>query len=209
MLYRILRAHWRNPAQGFRTLRSLYAYRVAQEELRKTPSGVGDIASAQLRLASKRVGIGAEAIASDVARWMEQEPLPLLVSSRRRGLVELLQRAKRSGLQLAAFSDYPADQKLVAMGIVDFFDVVVSAQDPEVQRFKPDPKGLEITLRRLKVRNHEAIYIGDRAAVDAAAAARAGIRHLILSDRENFAELSDSLVPRGSAEGCTKADGEL
>jgi FMN phosphatase YigB (HAD superfamily) len=207
MLYRILRAHLWSPAQGLLTLRALRAYRKAQEELRKIPYGVGNIASAQLVLASKHTGICDEAIACDVARWMEKEPLPLLAGSRRMGLVELLERAKTSGLQLAAFSDYPPDKKLKAMGIEGFFDVVVSAQDPEVQRFKPDPRGLQIVLQRLKVRKNEAIYIGDRAAVDAAAATRAGIRHFILSRRETFAELTDLLVPRGVGGGCASGWG--
>jgi hypothetical protein len=35
-------------------------------------------------------------------------------------------------------------------------EVVVSAQDPEVQQFKPKPRGLETTLRRLGVDTHQA-----------------------------------------------------
>ena len=80
------------------------------------------------------------------------------------------------------------------MGIAEFFDVVVTAQDPEVQRFKPDPAGLELTLRRLAVRKDEAVYIGDRADVDAVAASRAGIRHFILKGTRNLSELSHLLI---------------
>jgi FMN phosphatase YigB (HAD superfamily) len=66
------------------------------------------------------------------------------------------------------------------MGIDGFFDVVVTAQDPEVQRFKPDPRGLETALRRLAVQKNEVLYVGNRADI-VAAASRAGIRHIILS----------------------------
>jgi len=197
VVYRALRAHLTSPAQGLFTFQALYAYRKAQELLRKIPPESGDIASAQLLLAAARVGVSAETIAPCVARWMEQEPLPFLASSIRKGILELLQQAKRCGLRLAALSDYPAQQKLVAMGLASFFDVVVTAQDPEVQRFKPDPQGLQITLRRLEVGNDEAVYIGDRADVDGAAAVRAGIRNFIVGSRGNFPELSELLILRG------------
>jgi putative hydrolase of the HAD superfamily len=197
MLYRILRAHLTSPAKGLLTLWALRAYREAQEVLRGLPPGSGDIAGAQLELASRRTGVSAQRIASLVAHWMEREPLPLLASSMRKGTQELLGEARRRGLRLAAWSDYPAEGKLAAMGIGGFFDVVVTAQDPEVQRFKPDPRGLEIALQRLGVGKTEAICIGDRADVDAVAAGRAGTQHVILRPGQSMQELSDLLIPRG------------
>ena len=194
MLRRLLRAHLMNPLTGLLTLRALGNYREAQEVLRKRTPVSGDIASAQLHLASERAGISEEMMAGWVARWMEQEPLPLLASSIRKGTVELLREAKREGLRLAVCSDYPADRKLAAMGIADFFDVVVTAQDPSVQRLKPDPKGLELSLKRLAVRKDEAVYIGDRADVDGEAAFRAGIQPFIVSGGQSFTGLSALFV---------------
>jgi len=191
MLYRILRTNLTSPRQGVVTLRTLYRYREAHEQLRNIPPDSSGIAGTQLLLASKAAGVSPEMIASCVARWMEQEPLSLLGAWIRKGTVELLRAAKRSGLRLAVCSDYPADRKLAAMGIAAFFDIVVTAQDPEVQRLKPDPRGLEVTLQRLAVRRNEAVYIGDRADVDAVAASRAGIQHFILRAGQSFTELSE------------------
>jgi phosphoglycolate phosphatase/putative hydrolase of the HAD superfamily len=196
MLYRLLRAHITSPMRGVFTLQILRAYRNAQDTLRTTPSDSGDIATEQLLLASRVAGASTESVTACVARWMEQEPLPLLASSIRKEMVELLREAKRLGLRLAVCSDYPADRKLAAMGIAEFFDVVVTAQDPEVQRFKPDPAGLELILRRLDVCKDEAVYVGDRADVDAVAASRAGIRHFILNGTQNLSELSRLLIRR-------------
>jgi phosphoglycolate phosphatase/putative hydrolase of the HAD superfamily len=196
MLYRLLRAHITSPMRGVFTLQILRAYRNAQDTLRRTPQRSGDITIEQLLLASRVTGASRASVAACVARWMEQEPLPLLASSIRKEIVELLREAKRLGLRLAVCSDYPAERKLAAMGIAEFFDVVVSAQDPEVQRFKPDPAGLELTIRRLAVRKDEAVYIGDRADVDAVAASRAGIRHFILNGTQNLSELSRLLIRR-------------
>lgn len=195
MLYRLLRVYLADPAGGFFTLRALRAYRNAQETLR-TARSVGDIANAQLMLASRRLGASAESITSCVARWMEDEPLPLLASSMRKGMAGLLQEAKRRGLGLAVCSDYPAHRKLAAMDLAGVFDVVVTAQDPEVQSFKPDPTSLEVTLRRLGVRNDQAIYIGDRPDVDTVAASRAGIQHFILDRSHTLDELSQLLILR-------------
>ena len=191
MLYRLLRAHVTSPVRGLFTLQVLHAYRNAQETLRTTPPEWRDIASTQLQLAGRRVGMSAEVIAPFVARWIEHEPLPLLASSVRQGIVKLLQDARKCGLRLAVCSDYPADRKLAAMGIANLFDVVVTAQDAEVQRFKPDPAGLELTLRRLAVAKSDVLYIGDRAEVDALAASRAGIRHFILNGTHGVSELSE------------------
>ena len=194
MLYRILRANLDSPIQGMITLQALRSYRKAHEELRRSPPDSGEIASEQLILASKRAGVTSEIVASHVTRWMEEEPLSLLATWMRKGTLALLQAAKRSGLKLAVCSDYPADRKLAAMGIAAFFDVIVTAQDPEVQRLKPDPRGLEVALQRLAVRSDEALYIGDRADVDGEAASRAGMRHFIVGHGQDFSELSKQLI---------------
>ena len=194
MLYRLLRAHLTSPAQGFLTLRALQSYRRAQEELRGNPPDSGDIASAQIQLAARSAGVSEDVLGAWVARWMEQEPLPFLAHSIRKATVELLETAKNRGLRLAVCSDYPAERKLAAMGIADYFDVVVTAQDPRVQRFKPDPTGLELTIRELAVQKDEVVYIGDRADVDAVAASHAGVRHFILSPGQNFSHLLELLL---------------
>jgi FMN phosphatase YigB (HAD superfamily) len=194
MLYRILRANLNSPMQGMITLQALRSYRKAHEELRHPAADSGEIASAQLLLAGKKAGVSPEIVASYVARWMEEEPLSLLATWMREGTLALLQAAKRSGLKLAVCSDYPADRKLAAMGIAPVFDVVVTAQDPEVQRLKPDPRGLEVALQRLAVRSNEAFYIGDRVDVDGEAASRAGIKHFILRGDQDFSELSKLLI---------------
>ncbi len=195
MLYRILCANLTSPMQGVATLQALRSYRKSHEELRRSPPESGEIASAQLLLAGKKAGVSPEIVASYVARWMQEEPLSLLATWMRKGTLALLQAARQSGLKLAVCSDYPADRKLAAMGIAAFFDVVIAAQDPEVQRLKPDPRGLEVALRRLAVQRHEALYIGDRAGVDAQAASSAGMRYFIVGRRQGFGELSKLINP--------------
>jgi FMN phosphatase YigB (HAD superfamily) len=199
VLYRLLRTYLTSPLQGLRVLRALQSYRSAQEVLRRSQPDYSDIAAAQLDLASVQLGVCRERIASYVSRWMEQEPLPLLAGFMRKGIVNMLAAAKKGGLKLAICSDYPAERKLAAMNIRGLFDVVVTAQDQEVQRFKPDPRGLEVVLQKLAVEKTEALYIGDRAEVDAAAAFRAGIPYFILSPGQHLDTLTKQLNLRAAA----------
>jgi HAD superfamily hydrolase (TIGR01509 family) len=179
MLLRLLRMTLRHPLHGWRTFRTLRAYRHAQEHLRGDSSG--DVAAAQIRVACERTSGDRASVTACVERWMEQEPLAILSRCAHAGLVEFLHECKARGLRLAALSDYPAAAKLQALGIADLFDVVLCAQAPEVGVFKPHPRGLQVALQRLGVNRDECLYVGDRADVDAAAAEAAGIACAILT----------------------------
>lgn len=114
---------------------------------------------------------------------MQQEPLTILRRARRDGLIEFLDCARKEGVRLAVFSDYPALRKLAALEITDFFEVVTSAHDHAIGRFKPDPLGIEVTIDRLGVERARTLYIGDRPDTDATAAERAGVACIILGRR--------------------------
>lgn len=193
MLWCALRAHVGHPVRGLSTLRVLRAYRRAQEALRASPLAPGDLAEEQLQLACQWTGVRLALVRSCVARWMEQEPLVFLPRVRYQGVEEFLQVATARGWRLGVFSDYPATAKLRSMDLLRFFDVIVSAQDPEVRRFKPSPRGLEVTLGRLRVEKHQAVYIADRPDIDAPAATAAGLPCVIIGRR-------NTVDPRGWVE---------
>jgi phosphoglycolate phosphatase/putative hydrolase of the HAD superfamily len=114
---------------------------------------------------------------------MVHEPLALLARYRREGLLDFLERARDCGLKLGVLSDYPARRKLEALGVAPYFDVVMSAQDREIGRLKPDPKGLLAILAALQIEPAEAVYLGDRPDTDASVALAAGVPCLILGAR--------------------------
>lgn len=169
MILRLVRAYWHSPFRGWITVRTLRKYRRAQESLRFSLSGGVD-----------QLGSAASEERELVRRWIEEEPLKVLRPLVYEGLEKMLAAAKDDGLRLGVFSDYPAEKKLRTLGLEKYFDSIVSAQDPEVQRFKPNALGLEVTLKRLGVVKAEALYVGDRAEVDGAAAAAAGVACVIL-----------------------------
>ena len=137
---------------------------------------------------------------------MEREPLPLLARFIRPGLREFLAACRERGLRLGALSDYPADAKLKALGVANYFDVSLCAQAPEIGVFKPDPKGLRVALERLETDAADALYVGDRVDVDAAAAKAAGVACAIITRSsapspdphfvvESFAQLRHRIFP--------------
>jgi len=182
MAMRLLRAYAFRPIRGLRTLRILSAYRQAQEHLRDAPASV-DLADAQIRVACERTRIERSLVAECVARWMEHEPLTCLGRFVWPGLVDFVTACKARGLRLAALSDYPADAKLEALGLTGVFEVVLCAQSPVIGVFKPHPRGLQVALERLGTPASQSLYIGDRAEVDAAAAAAAGMPCAIVTQR--------------------------
>ncbi len=185
MARRLARCYWSQPAEGFRVLRVLQAYRRGQEHLRSAADAELELSEQQLRFAVWQTGEAIETVRAYVARWMEQEPIAHLRAAMWPGVAETLRLAKYRGWLLGAVSDYPARTKLAVLGIADLFDTVVCAQDPAVQSFKPDPRGLEFALKGLGVPRAQAIYVGDRPEVDAVAAFRAGIPCVIVGRKRS------------------------
>ena len=167
------------PRRGVEMVRVLLHYRRALEILRQADSP-GTIPECQLQVAVQRTGVPQERVRAHVQKWFFDAPLPLLKKCVRPGLTNLLQFARHRGIRLGVYSDYHAEDKLRALGVRDFFEVVASSEDLQVQAYKPNPSGLQATLARMHVEPHRALYIGDRPQVDAEAARRAGLRAVIV-----------------------------
>lgn len=192
MLLRLLRNAAINPLTAVRTLRVLQSYRRAQEVLRHRDFDADtvpiDLTSEQIRVACELSGASRQEVTAATARWMETVPLDLIGRARYVGLIELLESARERGIGLAVCSDYPAAAKLDALGIRRFFDVIVTAQDPEVGRFKPHPRSIEIALHRLNISPNDALFVGDRPDVDGVAATMAGVPVIMVPDYHAFRE---------------------
>src|SRR5262249_38118542 len=134
----------------------------------------------QLHTACLDSGVALEWGEGCIREWIERRPLDLVAKAIYPGLAALLMRATDRGIRLAAVSDYPAQEKLRALGLDRYFSCVISPPDPRMARFKPDPCGILAVLQEFKVDAADAVYIGDRPEVDAEAAKRAGVACLIV-----------------------------
>jgi len=62
---------------------------------------------------------------------------------------------------------------------------VLCAADPEVGRFKPDPRGFLAAAARWQLDPSEVLVVGDRPDADAAGAAAAGMPCVIVGNRHH------------------------
>ncbi len=96
------------------------------------------------------------------------EPYPHVAS--------VLFELKRRGIKLAIVSDAPrlkAWIRLVSMKINHLFDVVVTFDDTE--EFKPSTKPFRIAFKKLKLKPHECLMVGDRPERDIKGAKKLGM----------------------------------
>ena len=192
----------RSPRAGLLALRVIRAYRAAHEQLRaaEIPEGA-DLGEAQLELAVSLASIDRDAMRRYLARWFEAEALTALRGPRSPQVAAMLGRLRGRGLRLGVVSDYPARAKLEALGLEEYFEAVVSAQDPGVQRLKPHPAGIYAALELLGVESSQALYVGDRADVDAACADAAGLRFVLVGSGRTEASGSPRIRHLGELEG--------
>lgn len=116
-----------------------------------------------------------------VHEWMYEKPLPHLVACRYPGATELFSQLRGKGIKIGIFSDYPAREKLQALGLSA--DVLMSATDKDVNRFKPDPRGLLVIAAKLQVAVQDCLLIGDHDGKDGECARRAGMPYIIIDRR--------------------------
>lgn len=177
MLRRLLAAAWRT--RSLDTLLTLRTFRQVRETLGDQPQA--DFMRLQYAQTAARRHKTEDEVRALTSEWMERQPLPLLAGCRYPHVDALFAGLRGAGKRIAVFSDYPAIDKLAALGLQAA--PVVCATDADVARLKPDPAGLLEILRRTGVDARRALMIGDRFDRDAVAASRAGMRALIRSGK--------------------------
>jgi putative hydrolase of the HAD superfamily len=162
--------------------RSLGYFRRVREELRCLGKPEGLLATLQYVEAARRAGNDRVQIESMVVEWIHQRPLKYLKLCRRRGLEAFLTFLESKGIQVGVFSDYPVLDKLRVLGLAERMSLALCATDPEINAFKPHPKGFLHACALWGLPPEEVLYIGDRREVDAAGAANAGMPCILLGN---------------------------
>jgi len=168
---------------GLGVPRIVSTFRATRERLRDELDGAPPIVERQYSAAAEDLGLSTEIVEQTVDEWMYRRPLKWLPYCRRRDLLGLLDWLERHGLGKGILSDYPAHDKLAALGVAGRFDPVVTALDGDVNAFKPSPRGYLEAARRWGLDPSEVLYVGDRADVDAAGALAAGMPAAVLTSR--------------------------
>lgn len=172
----------RGPLGARRLARILGRFRKERELMREVPGRTTPLAQLQYQVPAQDLGVSAGDVEREVVEWMYERPLRHLRPHRRAGVGRFMEQAQQAGLGLGCFSDYPVDLKLEALGLSGSFDVQMDATQPDIDCFKPEPKGFLVCAERLGVDPQRVLYVGDRPEVDGEGARRAGMPVIILSD---------------------------
>ena len=196
---RFVRCYWYRPIRMRRVMRAVRAYGLAPESLRSSPPQGLDLEEAHLECARRACGLPRDFVLESARQWLVEEPLAFISNFRHEGVHDVLSELAGKGVRLGVFSDYPPRAKLRAMHIESFFETVVSAQDFEVQCFKPDLLGIQVTLKRMGIAANQALYVGDRPEIDGVAAERAGVAFRSIGDSRmngatSFRELGNLIL---------------
>lgn len=148
-----------------------------ERELRAL-SDITDLDNLQYLWAAEVLDVSPEKVKEVIQKWMYKAPLKHLPGCCFTASARFMEVLRQKGIATAVFSDYPPGEKLHAMGMEP--DLIVSATDKNIDRLKPDPKGLLVLTRMLKLAPENCLFIGDRDDRDGECARRAGMPYLIL-----------------------------
>lgn len=192
-----------------REIRILSAFRSWREKhgMEVKDSGKNGFEAGQYEAVAASLNVSPEIVKKVVKKWMYRAPLRFLPRCRDKRLAEFIAGLHEKGVVTVAYSDYPVEDKLSALGIR--MDFRFCAADPEIACLKPDPRGIQSVLRRAGLSADECLYIGDRDEKDGASARSAGIDYLILpkSVRRRKARGLFQNIRRPSAEGSAAPTG--
>lgn len=162
---------------GWRAAPLLRRFRHEHEWLREDPppAGVSPYA-VQLERTAAAAGTTVPDLERAVEEWMIRRPGKWLRLFRRRGLLAEIAAFRDSGGKTALVSDYPAREKLRALGAEALFDTVVANGEADgPPGLKPSPDGFLLAAERLGVVPEACLVVGDRDDADGEAARRAGM----------------------------------
>ena len=161
---------------GWPVIGTLRAFRSEHERLRAAEIELADPFREQIRRTAERTGLSASDVERTVTEWMIRRPQRWIRAFRRQELFSEIDEHRRSGGRTALVSDYPAREKLSALGLSHAFDAVVACGEPGGPcRLKPHPDGYLAAAKRLDVSPELCLVIGDREDADGKAAAAAGM----------------------------------
>jgi putative hydrolase of the HAD superfamily len=165
--------------------RALLAYREANTHV-WSEYRAGRVTSKELRVL--RFHLWLEKLDRDPVHAKRLAPLYLELFSSRGDLIAGASGAIRSigrlDVRLGVVTngiDRVQRRRLRASDLMDSFPVVVTSERAGIT--KPDPRIIEIALKRLRVKAEDAVYVGDDPHVDGLAANRAAVRFVWFNPR--------------------------
>ncbi|TVT43472.1 HAD family hydrolase [Hymenobacter setariae] len=160
-------------------LQEMLLLRRFRAEREKRPGHQGpNLESAQYAWCADNSQFSVAQVRAVVGRWMFSHPNQYLGRCAYPGTRAFFDALRQQDIKIGIYSDYPAHDKLVVLGLPA--DVVVSSTDPDIDQLKPNPKGLLHIAAALGLATTDCLFIGDRPELDGECAERAGMPYLIV-----------------------------
>ncbi|MBA7565469.1 hypothetical protein ES708_07153 [subsurface metagenome] len=124
----------------------------------------------------ERLQIPAYKIKDTIEKLMYKLPLHLIKKARYPGVQDFFECLRKNKIRIAIYSDYPVDEKLVALDLMA--DKTFCSTQMDIGQFKPTNKTLLkiCDIFRCDIKN--TVYIGDREDTDGESARMAGMEFL-------------------------------
>ena len=132
----------------------------------------------QYRYTADCLNTSPDRVKETVFYWMHRYPLPFLPKYQDKRLIDILCYLQKQSLFIAAYSDYPPQDKLKMLHIAP--DFIFSSSDPDINCMKPNPDAVYAILKRLDLTSEDVLMIGDRYSKDGLAAQNTGMDFIIL-----------------------------
>ena len=199
ILKEIIRSNLNHPVYLYLLLKWLYIFRKERERLRFHDVGIQSLANKQFIVIYEKYGIDIKFIQNIVEEWILNKPLPFLHLFIKKGLCSFLEFCSNELIKIGVYSDYPAKDKVKALGCAKYCELFLASTNPEINVFKPSPKGLLLACDIWNIEPAQLLYIGDRLEIDALAAQKAGCQFVLIGKSRsspcdcicNFQELTD------------------
>lgn len=166
-----------SPVQGASTLYVLYWFRKIREDLRIQRRDNGSIEELQYKITSEQTGMNEKKIRDIVFEWIYKKPLNHIRKFKYIGMVDFLETCLHNGIKIGVLSDYPAREKIKALGLDSYITIYLCSTDKEINAFKPSPAGITMACQMWELPSESIVYVGDRIETDGLAAEKAGTKY--------------------------------
>ena len=156
----------------------LYFFRKNREMLARSLSE--DISTKQYSFYFRGKKSNPEYVELLVRKWIYSRPLRYIRICAYAEVVRLIRRISEQGAKIAYFSDYPPQEKVNQLGLP--CDCFVASSDADIDKLKPNKRGLEKIMGELNLSARDCIFVGNDKRKDGLSAKLAGMRFLLLKN---------------------------
>lgn len=176
-----------SPKKTLAALKVLKTYRKVHEEIRKDLNAV-DLYNVQIKKTADLHKIHFDDANKIMEDWFHTKPLKHITYTKRKKLIETFKWFKENNIKTALLSDYPCERKAKALGVFEYVDEIKSSMDVDIDKLKPDAKGLLRVAEILNLKPAEIMYVGDRYKIDIIGAKNAGYIPVLIGSKHDDKE---------------------